>query len=232
MLKDIVKRIHMRLEALGMKAATASRMAGLSSSAIRNLERAVDAGKEAGPSLKTLAKLAPVLETSVAWLSEGEGPEIVVGLSDSVADLHPAPIPVTGYVEAGNWFDVENDRTVQDEYYVPAHHDFPPACQRAFVVSGNSINRIARPGAILVTVNIIGAGISLKDGDLVVVERSRYDGQMVERTAKRLRRTASGWELWPESDDPNFQRPIVVNGSMEHENYDIKYKVLLIVSRP
>jgi len=50
------------------KAAT---MAGLSDSAIRNMRRAVKQGKEQGASIKTLDKLAPVLDTTSAWLLSG-----------------------------------------------------------------------------------------------------------------------------------------------------------------
>lgn len=76
MLKDILARIDIRLKALGLKESVAAKMAGLSDSAIRDMRRALKAGKEdAGVSSRTLIKLAPVLKTRSAWLLTGEGEE-------------------------------------------------------------------------------------------------------------------------------------------------------------
>ena len=93
MLEDVVERVHQRLEAIGKSARAASLEAGLSEDAIRNMERAAKSGSRKGVSTKTVAALAPVLETSVAWLLEGAGDEIVEHTTDTV--------PVVGYVSAG-----------------------------------------------------------------------------------------------------------------------------------
>lgn len=82
MLSEIITRIEARLTAVGLKESAAAKKAGLSDSAIRDMRRAIKAGKDdAGVSTRTLEKLAPVLETSVAWLVDGSGPENAV-LSD------------------------------------------------------------------------------------------------------------------------------------------------------
>ncbi|MGE0845521.1 MAG: XRE family transcriptional regulator [Flavobacteriaceae bacterium] len=88
MLSEVLDRIHSRLEAVGLKASTASRRAGLSDSAIRNIERTVQSGRPgAGVSTGTLAALAPVLQTSVAWLLDGTGEEEVVRDDVSVREI-------------------------------------------------------------------------------------------------------------------------------------------------
>lgn len=72
MLRDILQRIEDRLAAVGLDPATASARAGLSKDAIRNIKRRADEGKEdLGVSTTTLVKLAPVLQTTPAWLIEG-----------------------------------------------------------------------------------------------------------------------------------------------------------------
>jgi hypothetical protein len=72
MLDQILNRIESRLEAVGLEPAVASVRAGLSKDAIRNIQRAVRSGKKgAGTSTETLIQLAPVLETTAAWLIEG-----------------------------------------------------------------------------------------------------------------------------------------------------------------
>jgi hypothetical protein len=97
-LKTIVARIDRRLTAVGKKAATASREAGLSTSAIRNLRRGAK-GEIAtkGGNAATFAALAPVLETTPTWLMTGEGPEVADG---APLDGH-ATVRVVGYVGAG-----------------------------------------------------------------------------------------------------------------------------------
>lgn len=67
-----MKRIDERLEAMGLKESKAAKMAGLSDSAIRNIRRAVNDGKDTqGVSILTLEKLAPVLDTTPGWLLDG-----------------------------------------------------------------------------------------------------------------------------------------------------------------
>lgn len=72
-LREILERIERRLEAVGLEPAVASVRAGLSKDAIRNIKRKVNQGEDedAGTSTSTLIKLAPVLNTTAAWLLEG-----------------------------------------------------------------------------------------------------------------------------------------------------------------
>jgi len=73
-LAAVVARIEKRLTAVGLSASAASQKAGMSGDAIRNMKRAL--GRPgAGASFTTLAKLAPVLDTSVTWLLTGQGDE-------------------------------------------------------------------------------------------------------------------------------------------------------------
>lgn len=90
MLDQVLARINQRLEAVGLSESGAAKRAGLSADAIRNMRRAVEGGRtEGGASTRTLAKLAPVLETSVEWLMTGhEGGGV-------------RTVPVMGYVGAG-----------------------------------------------------------------------------------------------------------------------------------
>ncbi|PWJ93576.1 hypothetical protein C8D77_101255 [Mesorhizobium loti] len=59
-----------------MNESQAAKMAGLGVDGIRNTRRRIGSGKEdAGVSSTTLAKLAPVLQTTAGWLIDGSGPE-------------------------------------------------------------------------------------------------------------------------------------------------------------
>ena len=77
-MREILNRIDRRLEAVGLNESSAPVKVGLSKDAIRNIRRAVKAGDESkGVSTNTLFALAPVLETTVSWLVEEVGPEVV-----------------------------------------------------------------------------------------------------------------------------------------------------------
>ena len=71
-LKDVLTRIESRLAHLGLSAHAASLMAK-KPDAIRNLRRAVQNDDRRGVTTETLNALAPVLQTTAAWLLEGVG---------------------------------------------------------------------------------------------------------------------------------------------------------------
>jgi hypothetical protein len=71
-LGQILQRIEQRLRTLKISADKVSRLAG-KPDAIRNIRRAVKEGR-AGVNATTIAALAPILQTSQAWLLSGEGP--------------------------------------------------------------------------------------------------------------------------------------------------------------
>ena len=79
-LPDILRRIDERLKATGLSQDKASKAAG-KPDAIRNIRRAVKEG-QGGVNLRTLEALAPVLQTSSAWLlgdnSKGDALETVL----------------------------------------------------------------------------------------------------------------------------------------------------------
>ncbi len=72
-MSDIYARIEGRLEALDLPYARASRAAGLNQAYLRQLLK-----DKTSPTVQIIEKLAPVLETSVAWLVAGEGPEHII----------------------------------------------------------------------------------------------------------------------------------------------------------
>ncbi len=90
----LIDRINQRLAALGLKPRTASLRAGLGADAIRSIQR----GKSQYPRTDTLAKLAPVLGTTLEYLSTGTG---LAELSAAQAayggvGVHGIPVPIDG----------------------------------------------------------------------------------------------------------------------------------------
>ena len=79
MLSQVLQRVEKRLQATGLSAAAASKAAGLSEDAIRNMKRAEAKEGRTGVSTRTLAALAQVLGTTSGWLMEGAGSEEATG---------------------------------------------------------------------------------------------------------------------------------------------------------
>jgi SOS-response transcriptional repressor LexA len=164
-------------------------------------------------------------KVSDVWLLTGRDERMLTQVNPPLAQVH-----VIGTIRAGLWQDIDAGDAGLYEV-VPAAPGVLPEWQYAFVVEGNSLNKIAQSGDFLICMDAIKSRYSEKDGDLVVIERSRFGGQMVERTAKRLRKSVSGYELWPESTDPAFQTPIILKGKENGDEVRIVAKVLYVMRK-
>lgn len=176
-------------EAKNLTQADVARLLGVTRNAVSMWE----AGK-AKPKLETMKVLANIFDVNFDWLATGNGDKSRVDRG----------IPIVGEIAAGVWSEVSESQDGRFER-VPVAPDprYPEESQYALKIRGNSVNRVAKDGTIVICVDIEAPGVDLRDGDLVWVERHR--GGLVEATIKRLRRGKEGPELWPESDDPAFQ---------------------------
>ncbi|HTN60231.1 MAG TPA: XRE family transcriptional regulator [Devosia sp.] len=233
MLKDVLFRIEERLVAVGLSAAAASTKAGLSIDAIRNIRRKVEAGQEAGVSSKTLAALAPVLGTTVAYLVDG-----AEGGADQDA-VRPAseqmiPATVAGRVAAGMFFEVDEfDQSERERVWVPADPRYPNARIVLFDVDGTSMNDLRpRPildGDRLVTLSFEDLNIPIRDGMVVVVERTRDGGHTREWSVKQVEFYQDRIEFHPRSTDPKW-KPIVVKHEDDQDN-GVQVTILALVTQ-
>lgn len=153
------------------------------------------------PKPKTMRQVAAILGKDHDWLTTGR-----TGNTARVLGLC-----LIGDVAAGVWYEIPENQDMEYER-VPIAPDprYPPDSQYALKIRGNSVNRIAKDGTIVHCVDIADAGIDVRDGDLVWVERHR--GGLVEATIKRIRKTNGTVELWPESDDPLHQEKLTLKG--------------------
>jgi SOS-response transcriptional repressor LexA len=124
-------------------------------------------------------------------------------------------IMVVGEVAAGVWQEMDIEDFQSYELSYPADPRFPEGSIKAFRIKGNSINRQARDGDHAIVLDIWQAPRDIQEGDWVVVRRTR--GHMVECTVKRVSGQPGNWQLWPDSDDPRFQDPIVMAGGPDSE---------------
>jgi SOS-response transcriptional repressor LexA len=177
-----------------------------------------------------VARLLPVL------VGRGEPPisreDVLVLAPDTLTDLEAASAPsrsataldLKGQVAAGLWMEAglfESDAV--RETTIAGDLRFPSRSQYLLQINGESLNRIARNGDLILCLDFADAGIEVKSGDLVVVERSRDGGHTIERTAKRIVRRDGMIELRPESDDPRFQEPLIFS---EHDEEATEVRII------
>jgi SOS-response transcriptional repressor LexA len=139
---------------------------------------------------------------------------------DGIAALTEADVnhishrPVTrlrilGTIAAGVWTEMEQAEAVESVSYL-----IDPRWNAEDVfglrVRGESINRKARDGDLVAVLKLEAAPRDFRDGDWVVVKRTR--GGLHESTVKCVRGKPGAWELWPSSDDPRHQEPILLSG--------------------
>lgn len=216
------ERLSERFEATGWGKAELARRSGVDyNSVLKYL-----AGQVKQPRGDIMEKLAKALGTTEAALRGFEQP----ALTTATGGLGKVrPVKVSGYVKAGIWQDARLEGPSMD---VPSLGGYPVDMQVAYVVDGESLNKIARNGDVLVCLDLIASGVSIKDDDLVIVEMLKHDGEFVDRSAKRVRRTRTGFELWPESDHPDHQEPLVLNEVEDGIDMRVSAKVLWIVRKP
>ena len=191
----LIERINQRLAAVGLKPRTASLRAGLGADAIRSILR----GKSQYPRTDTLAKLAPVLQTSLEYLSTGNGPAEVVNTGDGGKGIPPdSEKPGVSATDPGQSAQsyregaaIGGDRTPVDPlkmYPAPEFgaRDLPvrgvaaAGTDALFITNGEPHDWLLRP-AVLVGVSeayaVIAAGTSMEpryfDGEVVFVHPGR-----------------------------------------------------------
>lgn len=184
---------------------------------------------------RAVQKYAKAFGVSEAWImfGSGEPPNLVKNDGLTPANVSFGNVKVTGKVAASTWMDVdEMDFGFDSIEPVPSASGYEASQQFALIVDGNCLNKVAQDGSILVCVTTTAPGVEVKQDDLVIVERRRFGGQMVQRTAKRVRQTANGFELWPESTEPDHQEPIRLYGDHDGEEIEVIGKVLWILRKP
>ncbi|WP_291975484.1 S24 family peptidase [Chelatococcus sp.] len=226
---DVRSRIQRRLDKLGISMRAASLKAGMSTDAIRDLFRK----DSMSPSLRTIERLAVALETSAEWLAFGSGDE-----DDPGPGARPVPTPrfqqivVAGPVQAG-WFR-EIDEFSQEEpetLYDEPDPEFPQARLVAFAVHGDSMNAASPPipdGSRVICVDFEDTGLTIADGMIVVVERTKEDGSLREWSVKEVEFFPDRVEYRPRSTNPKH-KPIVVSNDPDADDGSVR--ILALVRR-
>lgn len=90
-------------------------------------------------------------------------------------------------------------------------------------VVSDSMDRIIPQGSLVHVVDAYSIRYRPKDGDVVIAERERGGGSMIERTVKQVGVEDGTVKLWPRSHNQRWQTPLVLTeGTAEGEEFTVQ----------
>lgn len=151
---------------------------------------------EVRPRHSTLTLIAKATGKDIRWL-------------ESAVDPDNIGMWVVGEVAAGSW---KEAAAMLKPYALPVtpHPHYPAESQRLYRIAGQSVNKLVQDGEYIHCIDVYKAETQPVSGDLVVVRR--LDHGRAEYSAKRYLRIDGVAILRPESDDPEFQTDLVIEG--------------------
>lgn len=182
-------------------------------------------GEVDNPRGDAMEKLARAVGTTETYLRTG------------LTDRKPLPsevIPFRGKVAAGLWREVdEGDLAPVDWLDFNPVPQYPDGAVFCLTVEGDSIDKVAPDGYTLVCVDLSAVPGGYREGDLVIVERSKQQAGLIETTAKRVHAVPGGVELRPESNNAKWTPIFVQNDRRDSgETVRIVARVEYIMRRP
>lgn len=209
-----------------------------------------DGLKQPGKTQSGLAKHLGIAHPQITQLLKGnrklkvhEIPLIAdyLGADAPKAEARPVvtamvPIRKSGAVEAGTFREVDEfDQSEPEEMYIEPDRRYPNARRMYFEVLGDSMNDLKPtpifPGAkcICVAYADIAHEAQLRDGMIVVVQRTRDGGHFREWSVKQIALFEDRVEFLPRSTNPRH-KPIVI--TRDHGSDDgVEVEVIGLVRR-
>ena len=132
-------------------------------------------------------------------------------------DPSTGPMNVLGEVRAGAWLEADSDQRTPETYPAAPDARYPAAAQHLMRVRGDSMDAATKAGQpagildgdLVHVVDAITMRYEFATGDIVVVERSRFDGREREITLKQVEVLPNAEVLlWPRSSNPRWKDPV------------------------
>lgn len=192
-------------------------------------------------SRKAAEKYGELFGVKAGWIlfNEDQGPD--AGEKPAVSELRMNTSGlvagrVAGVVEAGTFREVDEfDQSEALEILLPRDEKFPNARQLVFDVGGDSLNEL-RPRPILsgdrlvcLAYEDVAHEVQLRDGMVVVVQRTRDGGHFREWSVKQIELYNDRAEFHPRSSNPKH-KPIVVHHDSEADD-GVSVEIIALVRR-
>lgn len=184
------------------------------------------AGGVLNPRGDALDRIARALGVTASWLRYGV----------TNPDEHVLPsgrmglLPIRYRVAAGLWAEVDDlqDAPIGMSPMMPDER-FPYDKQWAEMVVGDSFDKEYPEGTIVHVCDAFGLDPLALDGKVVVVERRRSSGFLIERTLKQIAVAKGKVELWPRSNNPKWSAPVkLTDGVRGDEDIEVHISGLVI----
>lgn len=177
---------------------------------VTNLNR-IELGKSNPKNMARFEQIARVLGVEVSSLFDAE--------TGSGQDEEVAFLPYAGITQAGVFVDIELHSNHEPQVVAIAPDPrYRRARQMVFQVLGDSMNKAGIHDGMFAVgvdyVDFVEHYRAIETGDIVVVERLRFDGQERERTIKRYWEEPKGIALLPESTNEHHKPIFIPRDSM------------------
>lgn len=178
-------------------------------------------------SRKAAEKYGELFGVKAGWILFGDGGEPEGKPATGELSLTRAkwvPARKAGIVAAGLFREVDEfDQSEPEEITVPRDENFPNARQLIFDVEGDSMNEL-KPRPILPGDTVVATAyediagrVVLRDGMVVVVQRTRDAGHMREWSVKQIEIYEDRTEFHPRSNNPKH-KPIIVHRQFDADD--------------
>lgn len=158
--------------------------------------------------------------------------DILYGAGADPAEPQLALLPITRTAQAGAWLAVDEFDQREPELSTAARDPrFPNAHQWLTRVRGDSVNLLGiNDGDLVHCIDVDEAHYQVNTGDIVEVERSRYQGADLEYSIKQAEVTPEAILLWPRSTNPRWTKPLEISAGKESEDLTVTIRGLVIAA--
>lgn len=232
-----------RLRKTGRNPFEAAKIGGLERSFVNDI--LID--KKKSVQGRSIAKLATALDTSpdsiVAAMSGKSAPADSALSAPTTSTVTPVdlgdlvPVKIAGKVKAGEFIAIEDlgDWEEPEEFLDTRDPRFPHARHLGFEVEGDSMNAL-KPRPIqdgdrlsALAYEDIADRYPLRDGMIVVVERTRHGGHEREWSVKQLEIYEDRMEFHPRSTNPRYKPIVIKRDSLADDG--ITVEIIAVVRR-
>jgi len=139
-------------------------------------------------------------------------------------------LPICDIVQAGSWVSAEADDQDRSRYYLMSPDPrYSFADQWLCEVIGDSADKLNFcPGDLIHCVDAAQINYHARTGDIVEVERLRFEGSERELTFKQVEVRANGVFLWPRSTNSRWSAPLQLHSGEAPSDIVVKIRGLVL----